>query len=61
MAMLFGHPMSGYRTMKNLQVSLTHMGLHTTHTKWLVHNWNTFGARTSHGQHGHTRLTTART
>jgi hypothetical protein len=37
------------------------MGLHTTHTKWLVHSWSTFGARTSHGQHGHTRLTTART
>ncbi len=30
-------------------------------TKWLVHNWNTFGARANHGQLGHTRLTTART
>ncbi len=39
----------------------THTGLHTIHTKWLVHSWSTFGARTSHGQHGHTRLTTART
>jgi hypothetical protein len=35
--------------------------MHTNHTKWLVHSWSTFGARTSHGQHGHTRLTTART
>jgi hypothetical protein len=35
------------------------MGLHTTHTRWLVHGWSTFGARTSHGQHGHTRVTTA--
>ncbi len=26
-----------------------------------MHSWSTFGARTSHGQHGHTRLTTART
>jgi hypothetical protein len=26
-----------------------------------VHSWSTFGARTRHGQHGHTRLTTART
>jgi hypothetical protein len=40
---------------------LTHTGLHTTHTKWLVHSWSTFGARTSHEQHGHTRLTMART
>jgi hypothetical protein len=38
-----------------------HTGLHITHTKWLVHSWSTFGARTSHEQHGHTRLTTART
>jgi hypothetical protein len=29
--------------------SLTHTGLHTTHTKWLVHSWNTLGARMSHG------------
>jgi hypothetical protein len=27
----------------------------------LVHSWSTLGARTNHGQHGHTRLTTART
>jgi len=26
-----------------------------------VHSWSTLGARTSHGQHGHTRLTTVRT
>jgi len=39
--------------------SLTHA--HTTHIKWLVHSWSSFGARTSHGQHGHTRLTTTRT
>jgi len=31
------------------------MGLHTTHTKWLVQSWNTLGARTSHGQHRHRR------
>jgi hypothetical protein len=35
--------------------------LHITHTKWLVQSWSTLGARTNHGQHGHTRLTTART
>jgi hypothetical protein len=29
--------------------------------KWLVHSWSTFGARTRHEQHGHIRLTTART
>jgi hypothetical protein len=32
-----------------------------TNTKWLVHSWSTFGARTSHGQFGLTRLTTAQT
>jgi len=48
-------------TRKSWQASLTHTGLHTTHTKWLVHSWSTLGAKTSHGQHGHTRLTTART
>ncbi len=48
-------------TRKSWQASLTHTGLHTIHTKWLVHSWSTFGARTSHGQHGHTRLTTAQT
>jgi hypothetical protein len=37
-------------TKKSWQASLTHTGLHTTHTKWLVHSWNTFGARMSHGQ-----------
>jgi hypothetical protein len=37
------------------------MDLHKTNTKWLVHGWNSFGARTNHGQHGHTRLTTAQT
>jgi len=26
------------------------MDLHKTNTRWLVHNWSTFGARTSHGQ-----------
>jgi hypothetical protein len=25
----------------------THTGLHTTHTKWLVLSWSTFGARTA--------------
>ncbi len=48
-------------TRKSWQASLTHTGLHTTHTKWLVHSWSTLGAKTSHGQHGHIRLTTART
>jgi hypothetical protein len=37
------------------------MNLHKTNTKWLVHSWSTFGARTNHGQPEHTRLTTART
>jgi hypothetical protein len=46
-------------TRKKWQASLTHMDLHKTNTKWLVHSWNTFGARTNHGQLGHTRLTTA--
>jgi hypothetical protein len=40
-----------------------------THSHGPTHNpqkvvsasWSTFGARTSHGQHGHTRLTTAQT
>jgi hypothetical protein len=48
-------------TRKSRQASLTHMGLHKTHTRRLVHSWSTFGARTSHEQHRHTRLTTART
>jgi len=48
-------------TRKSWQASLTQTGLHTAHTKWLVHSWNTFGARTSHKQHRHIRLTTART
>jgi hypothetical protein len=48
-------------TRKSWQALLTHTGLHKTHTKWLVHSWSTFGARTNHKQHGHTRLTTART
>jgi hypothetical protein len=26
------------------------MDLHKISTRWLVHNWSTFGARTSHGQ-----------
>jgi len=42
--------------------SFTHShGPAWNHTKWLVSSWSTFGARTSHGQHRHTRLTTART
>jgi len=48
-------------TRKSWQALVTHTGLHTTHTKWLVQSWSTLGARTSHGQHVHTRLTTART
>ncbi len=48
-------------TRKIWQALFTHTGLHKTNTKWLVHSWNTFGVRTSYGQLGHTRLTTART
>jgi hypothetical protein len=40
------------------QASTTHTSLHKTNTRWLVHNWNIFGARTSHEQFGLTRLTT---
>ncbi len=35
------------------------MNLYKTNTRWLVHSQSTFGVRTSHGQLGHTRLTTA--
>jgi hypothetical protein len=48
-------------TRRNWQASITYMDLHKTNTKWLVHNWNTSGVRTSHEQLKHTRLTTART
>ncbi len=48
-------------TTKSWQASLTHTGVHKTLTKWLIHSWSTLCARKSHGQHGHTRLTTART
>jgi hypothetical protein len=48
-------------TKKNWQTSTTHTGLHKTNTKWLVHSWSTFSAKTNHGQFGLTRLTTART
>jgi len=44
---------------KSWQASFTHTGLHKTHKRWLVRNWNIFGARTNHGQHGHIKLTTA--
>jgi hypothetical protein len=44
-------------TRKKWQASLTHTGLHKTNTKWLMHSWSTFGARTSHEQLGHTILT----
>jgi len=30
-----------------------------TNTRWLMHSWSTFGARTNHGQLGFTKLTTA--
>jgi hypothetical protein len=30
--------------------SITHMNCTNQTTSWLVHNWSTFGARTSHGQ-----------
>jgi hypothetical protein len=29
------------------------MGLHKTHTRWLVRSWNIFCAKTNHGQHTH--------
>jgi hypothetical protein len=32
------------------QASTTHMDLHKTNTRWLVHSWSTFGVKTSHGQ-----------
>jgi len=37
------------------------MDLHKTNTRWLVHNWSIFGARTNHEQLKLTRFTTART
>jgi hypothetical protein len=37
-------------TRKNWQASITHVNLHKTNTKWLVHSWNTFGARMNHKQ-----------
>jgi len=37
-------------TRKNWQTSLTHTCLHKTNTKWFVHSWSTFGARTNYGQ-----------
>jgi len=30
--------------------SIIHTDLHKLTTSWLVHNWSTFGAQTSHGQ-----------
>jgi hypothetical protein len=48
-------------TRKNWQALITYTNLHKTNTKWLVHSWNTFGARTSHRQFELTRLTTTRT
>jgi hypothetical protein len=46
---------------KNWQALTTHIDLHKTNTRWLVHSWSTFGARTSHGQLGFTRLIMTRT
>jgi hypothetical protein len=37
------------KTRKSGQALLTHTGLHTTHTKWLVLSWSTFGAGTTMG------------
>ncbi len=37
-------------TRKNDKRSITHTNLHNQTTSWLVHSWNTFGARMSHGQ-----------
>jgi hypothetical protein len=37
------------------------MDLHKTNTKWLVHSWSTFGAKTSHEQLGLTRFTMTQT
>jgi hypothetical protein len=41
------------------QASTTHKDLHITNTRWLVHNWSTFGVKTSHEQFEFTRLTMA--
>jgi len=46
---------------KKAQYVVVHTGLHKTHTRWLVRSWNTFGAKTNHGQHEHIKLTIART
>ncbi len=40
-------------------VSSSHSSKSRVATRWLVHSWNTFGARTKHRQLEHTRLTTA--
>jgi len=37
------------KTRKSGQAFLTHTGLHTTHPKWLVLSWSTFGAGTATG------------
>jgi hypothetical protein len=37
-------------TRKSWQASTIHTDLHKTNTRWLVHSWSTFGAKTSHGQ-----------
>jgi hypothetical protein len=31
------------------KLQTTHMDLHKTNTRWLVHSWSTFGAKMSHG------------
>jgi hypothetical protein len=48
-------------TRKNWQASATHTDLHKTNTRWLVPSRSTFGVRTSHGQLGFIRFTTAQT
>ncbi len=48
-------------TRTNWQVSITYTDLHKINPKWLVHSYNTFGARTSHGQLRLTIFTRAQT
>ncbi len=44
-----GLPLGSPKTKSHLDVGPMERRMHKTNTKWLVHNWNTFGARMSHG------------
>jgi hypothetical protein len=52
-----GFFVSAYLNGEGVQEFLTHGPTHNSHK--VISKWNTFGARMSHGQHGHTRLTMA--